>query len=57
MNYLNQNDILENEDSNYKLRRLKEVKKRQKLQKKEQKLDKENYIKLFTKQNKYFIQI
>ena len=53
MNYLNQNDILENEDSNYKLRRLKEVKKRQKLQKKEQKLDKENYIKLFTKQNKY----
>ena len=53
MSSLNQNDILENDDSNYKLRRLKEVKKRQKLQKKEQKLDKENYIKLFVKQNKY----
>lgn len=53
MSSLNQNDILENDDSNYKLRRLKEVKKRQKLQKKEQKLDKENYIKLFVKQSKY----
>ena len=53
MSSLNQNDILENDDTNYKLRRLKEVKKRQKLQKKEQKLDKENYIKLFVKKNKY----